>query len=260
MDTFPLPTTFSEEKSTKTEGTFVLEPCYPGYGTTLGNALRRVLLSSLPGAAITSAKIEGVDHEFTAIEGVKEDAVNILLNLKSIRLKLMGTDTATLTLSAKGKKTVTAKDFEKNAQVEVLNPEQVIATLTSDATVFTMEATAGMGRGYVPVEAREEDDEEMEIGRIAVDAIFTPIRMVNYDVEHVRVGKMTNYDRLTITVTTDGSLSPKEAMEAAASMLVDHFSIVRKGPQSAKAAKASKKDATPIPEEATPEKKTHKEE
>ncbi|MFA6512122.1 MAG: DNA-directed RNA polymerase subunit alpha [Patescibacteria group bacterium] len=232
MDSFPLPQNFIEEKSTKSEGTFVLEPCYPGYGVTIGNALRRVLLSSLPGAAITSVKIEGVDHEFTAIEGVKEDAVNILLNLKSVRLKLNDTDSATLTLKAKGKKIVTAKDFEKNSQVEVMNADQPIATLTSDAKEFIMEVTVGMGRGYVPVEAREEDDEESnEIGRIAIDSIFTPIRTVNYDVEHVRVGKITNFDRLTISVTTDGSLSPKEAMEEASSMLVDHFMIVKKGPK-----------------------------
>lgn len=243
METFPIPTTFTEEKATKTEGTFVLEPCYPGYGVTLGNALRRVLLSSLPGAAITSAKIDGVDHEFTAIEGVKEDAVNILLNIKMIRLRLIGADRATLQLKAKGKGAVTAKDFEKNAQVEVTNPDAVIATLTNDASVLTMECTVENGRGYVPVETRE--DEEMEIGRIAVDAIFSPVRVVNYDATHVRVGKMTNFDRLTLHIVTDGSITPREALSHAAQVLVDHFSILTAGenaePRELKPTKAAKK-------------------
>jgi DNA-directed RNA polymerase subunit alpha len=239
MEAFPLPTTFSEEKSAKTEGTFVLEPCYPGYGVTIGNALRRVLLSSLPGVAITSVKIDGVDHEFTGLEGVKEDVVNILLNLKMLRFALEGAEEATVSLSAKGKKTVTGKDFEKNAQVEVLTPDQQIATLTDDAATFNLEATIERGRGYVPVESQEE---QREIGRVAVDAIFTPVRNVNYTVEHVRVGKMTNFDRLTMHITTDGSLTPREALDRSAGVLVDHFSLLTlEGVKKAKKAKVEEK-------------------
>lgn len=254
MESFPLPTSFTEEKSKKHESTFVLEPCYPGYGVTLGNALRRVLLSSLPGAAITSAKIEGVDHEFTAMEGVKEDAVNILLNLKALRFRLEGADQATLKLSAKGKTEVRAKDFEKNAHVEVLNPEAPIATLTSDTATFEMEVTVEKGRGYVPVEARE--DEQLEIGRIAIDAIYTPVRTVHYDVEHVRVGKITNFDRLTMTISTDGSLTPREALVIAAQVLVDHFIILT---EDARKPSVKKEGGTPGKDTATRE-DTHKEE
>jgi len=203
-----------------------IEPFYHGYGTTVGNALRRVLLSSLVGAAITDVKIKGVDHEFSTIEGVKEDVVDIILNLKKLRFKLHTDEPVVLTLSAKGIKDVTAKDFDKNSDVDVITPNLPIATLSSKTAELNMEVIIKKGRGYETVDQREE--EEKEIGRIAIDAIYTPIVNVSMEVTQARVGQDINYDKLILGIETDGTITPEEAVETAAGILVDHFSILTK--------------------------------
>lgn len=226
MEPLPLPKQFSVTNEAEANSrTFMVEPCYPGYGTTLGNALRRVLLSSLPGAAITAVKIENVEHEFSTLPHVAEDVVTMLLNLKGVRFRLHSDETVTLTLDASGERVVTAGDISKNAQAEVVNPDHVIATLTDPKARLTMDLTVGAGRGYVPVENREK--ERLPLGTIAVDSTYTPVKNVTFDVEHVRVEQITNYDKLKITVSTDGTLSPVEAVRQAATILVDHFVAVR---------------------------------
>lgn len=203
---------------------FTISPCYPGYGTTLGNALRRILLSSLPGGAITAVKIKGVDHEFSTMEHVKEDVVDILLNLKQVRLKVYSDEAVQITLMVSGKKKVTAKDFEKNSDVEVMTPEVHIATLTDAAAKIEITVIAQKGRGYVPVEARE--NEKLDVGFMALDAVYTPVRNVNFKTEHVRVEQMTNFDKLLMDVRTDGTITPEAAMNQASQILVDHFSQI----------------------------------
>jgi DNA-directed RNA polymerase subunit alpha len=206
------------------EGTLVVEPCSPGYGTTVGNALRRVLLSSLPGAAVTAVKIKGVDHEFSTIEHVKEDVVEIILNLKAFRLKLHSEEPVKLFLSASGAKTVTAADFEKNADVEIINPEHAICTLTDKNATLEMEVTIGPGRGYRSTEERAK--EKLELGNIAIDALYSPVLNVSYKVEATRVGEKTDYDRLRLHVETDGTVSPKDAIAQSVSILLDHFNLL----------------------------------
>lgn len=224
MNTIPLPNKIYFTKDEAKTSEVVIEPLYPGYGVTLGNALRRVLLSSLPGGAVTAVKIKGVDHEFSTIPNVTEDVVDIILNLKKLRLRVHSEEPVRLTLTAKGQKVVTAADIKKDSQVEIMSPELPIATLDSKSAEFSMELIVEQGRGYVPVEMREV--EKMEIGMIAVDAIYSPVRMVNFEVENVRVGQITNYDKLTITMETDGTISGREALDMAASVLVDHFSLL----------------------------------
>lgn len=204
--------------------TVTVEPLYPGYGTTVGNALRRVLLSSLPGAAATAVKITGVSHEFSAVPHIKEDVVAILLNLKQLRFRLEGEDALVASLKVKGERVVTGKDLALPTNLSLLNPEQPIATITDKAGEFELELSVGPGRGYVPVENREK--EKLDIGTIALDAIYTPVRNVNFEVEHVRVEQMTNYDRLILDVRTDGTLSPVEAVVQAGQLLVEHFQFV----------------------------------
>lgn len=203
---------------------FTISPCYPGYGTTLGNSLRRVLLSSLPGAAIVAVKIKGVDHEFSTMEDVKEDVVDILLNLKQVRLKMHSDEAVELTLKVTGKKAVTAGNFDKNSDVEIFNKDLHIATLTGAKSEFEMTVIVEKGRGYVPVESREH--EKLDVGYMALDAVYTPIRNVNFKTEHVRVEQMTNYDKLVLDVTTDGTIEPTSAVTQACQLLVDHFNLV----------------------------------
>ncbi len=204
--------------------TFSVEPLFPGYGMTLGNSLRRVILSSLPGAAITGVKIEGVNHEFSTIKDIKEDVVEIILNLKKVCVKSFSDDVITLHLSASGEGIVTAKSFEKNADVEIVNPDQVIATLDSKSAKLEMEVQIEKGRGYVPVEKR--DGGKLGIGVIAIDALYSPIRRVRYNVESTRVGQMTDLDKLVIEVETNGVITPSEAMAQASEILVDHFLVL----------------------------------
>lgn len=214
-----------DEGEQANEGVLTVEPCFHGYGTTLGNALRRVLLSSLPGAAVTAVKIRGVNHEFQAVKGVKEDALEIILNVKSLRLKCFSDEPVKLELSVKGSKAVTAGDIVPNADVEIINPELVLATVTDDAATFEMELTVRRGRGYTTSEERT-GEAPREIGTIAIDALFSPVRNVGYRVENTRVGEITNYDKLIMNIETDGTISPKEAIEESAKILIDHFSIL----------------------------------
>ncbi len=234
-------------------GTFVIEPLSPGYGVTLGNSLRRVLLSSLEGAAIVSCRIEGASHQFATLPGVEEDVVEIILNLKTLRFDLNSTEPVTLKLSARGPKKVTAADFEANALCEIVNQEAPVATLGKTGKL-AIEIIVAKGRGYVPVEKRK--DEKLPIGTIAIDSIFTPVKKVHYEIENTRVGAETDFDKLTLEITTDGSIDPEMALGKAAKILVEHFGLVEQACQevvpaakkaiaakAAKPAKAPKKTA-----------------
>ncbi|MEK7447508.1 MAG: DNA-directed RNA polymerase subunit alpha [Patescibacteria group bacterium] len=203
---------------------FAIEPLHPGYGMTLGNSLRRVLLSSLEGAAVTSVKIEGVLHEFSTMPNVKEDVVEIIMNLKKVRVKSTSDETEYLTLSASGAGKVTAANIKKNQNVEILNPELEIATLDNKNAKLEMELRVDKGRGYVTVEKRKK--EKLGVGFIALDALYSPIRRVHYNVESTRVGQMTNLDRLVLEIETDGTMTPEEALKRSAEFLVEHFLVV----------------------------------
>jgi DNA-directed RNA polymerase subunit alpha len=202
----------------------VLEPLYPGYGVTIGNAMRRVLLSSMPGAAVTAVKIKFVDHEFSTIPNVKEDVIQIILNLKLLRVKSFSSEPVKISLKVKGEKVVTAADIKETDQVQVINKDLHIATLDNKSSELDMELTVEQGRGYVPVEARE--NQKQEVGVMAIDAIYTPIKSVHFDVSNVRVGQLTNFDKLEIVMETDGGLTGKEAMDIASHILVDHFTMM----------------------------------
>ncbi|MCI0479876.1 DNA-directed RNA polymerase subunit alpha [Candidatus Uhrbacteria bacterium] len=207
------------------EGILTVEPCTQGYGTTIGNALRRVLLSSLPGAAVTSVKIKGVDHEYSTIPHVKEDVLEIILNLKTLRMKLHAEEPVRLMLTSKGEGPVTAADFSKNADVEIVNPDLVVATLTDKSATFEMEITIGPGRGYRSTEERIK--EKLELGNIAIDALYSPVLNVSYNVEATRVGEKTDYDKLILRIETDGTITPKEACGTAVDILLDHFNLLK---------------------------------
>lgn len=198
-----------------------IKPYHPGYGPTVGNALRRVLLSSLPGAAITQMKLEGVDHEFSAIEGVQEDMVTLMLNIKGIRVSSISKEPIEIRLHKEGKGKVTANDFEIPPEVTLINPDHLIATLTDSKASLELMCVVEQGRGYVPSET--QDPKARRIGTIALDAVFTPVERVSFSVENVRVGQVTDYHALKMTITTNGSISPHEALQQAASILRDHF-------------------------------------
>ena len=204
-------------------GTYEIDGLYPGYGYTLGNSLRRIILSSLPGAAVTHVKIPGVPHEFSTIEGVKEDVVTILLNIRKIRFKLSTDEPQTITLSVKGPKVVTAGDLKLPGQVEVLNPEQHIADVTGKGN-FELELRAERGLGYISKE--EHQKERVDIGTIALDAIFSPIRRANYEVENMRVGDRTDFNRLRLVIETDGTLAPREALERSIETMIHQLKAV----------------------------------
>jgi len=258
MDDFPLPKTLTKIDGKGPHAVFAIEPLYPGYGTTIGNALRRVLLSSLPGAAITHVKVNGVTHEFSSLPYVKEDVVDILLNIKQIRLRQHQDEPVVLILKATGASSVTAGDIQPNAGAEVVNPEQVVATLTDKAANIDLELTVQRGRGYVPVENREK--ERLEIGTIAVDAIYTPVKNVNFTTEHVRVEQITNYDKLILEITTDGTISPDEALRQSALIMVDHFQFtLDQITASAAEAEATNSTVTAKPKKRTIKKKTESE-
>ncbi|OGM92448.1 DNA-directed RNA polymerase subunit alpha [Candidatus Wolfebacteria bacterium RIFOXYB2_FULL_49_7] len=206
---------------TDKEGVFEIEGLYAGYGLTVGNSLRRALLSSLPGACVTQIKIKNVKHEFTTIDGIMEDVVELALNMKKIRFAFHADEPQVLTLDVKGEKEVTAGDIKANAQVEVINPEAHIATITDKKTELSMEITVEKGLGYVPVEARKI--EKLPVGVIAIDAIFTPVTNVNFVVENMRIGERTDFNRIKLTVETDGSVKPSMAVHKAANILKDHF-------------------------------------
>lgn len=203
--------------------TFVIEPLHTGYGMTLGNSLRRVLLSSIAGAAITAFKIEGATHEFTTVEGVKEDVVDIKLNLKGVRFKVYSEEPQTLRLVKKGKGAVTAGDIQVTGDVEIVNPKHVIATIDNAKTELVMDMVVETGRGYRTV---EETGGSQPSDMIAVDALFSPVPRVRYKVENTRVGQITNLDKLSITVDTDGSITPKDAFEEAAAILINQYTAL----------------------------------
>ena len=240
MERIALPSKVTLTELGANEASVVIEPCYPGYGTTLGNALRRVLLSSWPGAAITSVKIGGITHEFTTVPHVKEDIVDLILNLKQVRLKMFEGETGTIMVKAKGEKVLTAGDLKCPSNIEVRNPEHVICHLTDKAADLEMELTVNTGRGYIPVEQREK--ERLDLGVIAIDSIYTPVRNINFNVENVRVGQMTNYDKVTLTIRTDGTITPAVAFREASQMLAEHFQhLVEAVPAEADAAEVKPK-------------------
>ena len=206
-------------------GKFVLEPLERGFGTTIGNALRRVMLSSLPGSAVTSIKIEGVLHEFQKIDGVVEDVTEIVLNIKNLVLKNHSDSVQILHLKADKEGEVKAKDIEKNSDVEIINPELVICNLAKGGNI-DMTLTVGNGRGYVDAKENGKILENKEIGVIPVDSLYSPIERISYDVESARVGQSSNYDKLTLNVWTNGSITPQEAIALAARILIEHFEIV----------------------------------
>lgn len=235
-----------EETATDTSSaTFVIEPLLPGYGATLGNTLRRVLLSSLKGAAITAVKIGDTTHEFTAVEGVSEDVVEITLNLKAVRVKYDGAEPATMSLTVKGPQTITAGDFKTPAGVEVINKDQLIAHVEKGKSL-TIEAQVESGKGYVPTEQRK--GETLPVGMIAIDSIFTPIKKIHHEVINTRVGQKTDFDKLEISITTDGSITPSFALKTSVGIITEYFglidnqiSITEAKPKAKKATKKSDK-------------------
>lgn len=238
MEKIALPKQVKFEKGEKPhEGVVIIEPCFPGFGVTLGNSLRRVLISSLPGAAVIGAKIKGASHEFMTVPHVKEDVLEILLNLKSLRLKVHTDEVVKLTLDARGEKEVTAADIEKNAEVEIANPEMVLAHITDMSGSLEIEIFVQSGRGYETIESRERAIKH-EIGYIEVDSPFSPVLNVGVNVENVRVGKMTNWDRLVLNVTTDGTITVEDAFNQSVEVLINQFNALAniKSPEAALAA------------------------
>lgn len=226
MDTIPLPHKIELAPGEKSgSATLTIEPLFPGYGTTLGNALRRVLLSSLPGAAVTEVKIAGALHEFTTIPNVKEDVLDVILNLKQLRVRLQGEEPAKLTIAVKGARKITAKDIERNARVEVVNSDLHIATTTDPQATFEAELTVEMGRGYLPTEERRKS--EREAGVIAIDALFSPVRSVGLKIENVRVGQQTNFDKVVMKIDTDGTLPADDAIRQSVEILLAHFGLLQ---------------------------------
>lgn len=218
-----LPSKLSIISEVDTKGVYEIDGLYPGYGHTLGNSLRRIILSSLSGSAITTLKIEGADHEFSVLDGVKEDVITILLHLKQVRFRLFTDEPQIVKLSVKGPKLVTAADIEVSGQVEVLNKDLYIAELTSKANL-SIEMTVQKGLGFVPKDVHQK--EKNDVGTISVDAIFTPIRRVAYEVENMRVGDKTNHNRLRMTIETDGTLTPREALEKSIVIMVEQLQAI----------------------------------
>lgn len=228
METIQLPNRPVIVETGPSTYTLSFEPLYPGYGVTVGNALRRVLLSSLPGAAVTAVKIKFADHEFSTIPHVKEDVVQIILNIKKLVLKSFSTEPVRLKLHVKRVGAVTAGDIEETDQVQVINKDLHIATLDSASGELDMEFVVEQGRGYVPVEARE--NAKYELGVLAVDAIYTPVRAAHFEITNVRVGQMTNFEKLLMTVETNGTLTGEEAFDLASRIIIDHLRLLVSGP------------------------------
>ncbi len=205
-------------------GIYEIDGLYPGYGHTLGNSLRRIILSSLPGAAITQVKIDGAAHEFATLTGIKEDVLTILLNIKRIRLALHSDEPVTMSLKKKGLGVITAGDITTPSQIEILSKDQVIGEITNKSTELNIEFTVERGLGYVPREVHQK--EKVDIGTIALDAVFTPIRRANYEVENMRVGDRTDYNRLRVMIETDGTVSPKEALEQSIEIMIHQLKAV----------------------------------
>lgn len=213
-----------EKGESANKGSVIVEPCYPGYGVTLGNSLRRVLISSLPGAAVIGVKIKGASHEFMTVPHVKEDVLEIILNLKGLRLKVHTDEVVVLKLDVHGEKEVTAADIEKNSQVEIANPELKITSITDMSGSLSMEIFIQTGRGYETIESREAV--KHELGYIEIDSAFSPILVVGMDVENVRVGKMTDWEKLVLNITTDGTISVEDAFNQAVNILIDQYNAL----------------------------------
>ncbi|MGH2515231.1 MAG: DNA-directed RNA polymerase subunit alpha [Ktedonobacterales bacterium] len=209
-------------ESEENYASYDIEPLESGYGMTLGNSLRRVLLSSLNGAAVTSIKIDGVQHEFQDVPGVKEDVTDIVLNVKRLRLRSFSERPVTMRIEVTGEQAITGADIQAPSTVEIVNPEVHIATVDDPKARFEMELVVETGKGYVPAESKEDQP----IGQIPVDAIFTPVERVNYTVEHTRVGQVTNYDKIVLQIWTDGTMTPDEALRSASHVLVEHFQMI----------------------------------
>jgi DNA-directed RNA polymerase subunit alpha len=227
MNTILLPTDISFEKGNEPNETIVtIQALDHGYGTTIGNTLRRVMLSSLEGTAVTAVKIKGVQHEFSTLDGIKEDVLEIILNLKKLVVAMHSDEAQKLTLSVSGKEgVITAADFDKNAEVDIINNDLVIATVTDKKLSLEMEVTIEKGRGYLPTE--EMDTTENEIGLIAVDAMFSPVAKVGMKVEDTRVGEITNYDKLIMNIETDGSVSAEDVIARSTEIIMQHFSWLK---------------------------------
>ena len=231
-------------------GVYEIDGLFPGYGHTLGNSLRRIILSSLPGAAITQVKIEGVEHEFSVMEGVKEDVITMLLNLKRVRLSMHSSEPLKISLKKTGPGMVTAKDMSAPSQIEILNPDQPIAEITSKNCTIDMEMTVEHGLGYVPREVHQK--EKVEVGTIALDAVFTPIRRANYEVENMRVGDRTDYNRLRLFIETDGTITSREALENSIEIMIHQLkAVIGFQEESSSTAEETAKDESP--EEASAE-------
>lgn len=218
------PTLAAIDEQSSTSATFTVEPLHTGYGNTLGNSLRRVLLSSIEGAAIVSYKIEGATHEFTTVPGIQEDVLDIGLNLKNVRFKVHSDEPVELRLEKKGSGVVTAADIKANADAEVVNPDQVIATIDGSNASLVIDFVVESGRGYRTIE--ESSESRLHSDQLALDAVFSPVRRVRYSVESTRVGQVTNLDKLVLNVETDGSISPREAFEEAAALLVNQYTAL----------------------------------
>ncbi len=227
MERIPLPQKISYEpnKDNPFKTTCIIEPCFPGYGVTLGNTLRRVLLSSLSGSAVAGFKVKGVHHEFSHLPGVKEDMIEIMLHLKQLRFRMHTAEPVRLFLSVHGDKEVRSGDIEPNAEVEIISPDQVIATLTDKNSKLEMEILVEAGRGFIAAESRL--DEGAEVDMITIDSLFSPIRSVGYKIENVRVGQITDYERLIFEFETDGSITPEEAMREATTIILEQFGALQ---------------------------------
>lgn len=256
-------------QTSPSKGTFEIEGLYPGYGVTIGNSLRRVLLSSLEGAAITQIKIEGVAHEFSTIPGVQEDVLGIMLNLKQLRFKLYGEEPQTASIKVKGEKTVTGKDIQLPSQLELITKDSPVARLTEKDAELTLELRIERGMGYVPAEVLKRT--KTDIGTIAMDAIFSPVQKVGMKTENMRVGERTDFDRVTLEIETDGSISPEQALHQACSLLMEQFRRIDEGvkeiaeqqaaaapKEKPKAEKAKKMSAKPKKKPGTASKKEKK--
>ncbi len=225
MEKISLPKKIKFEKGQQPNQQIItVEPCYPGYGTTLGNPLRRVLLSSLPGAAVVGVKIKGADHEFMALPHIKEDVLEIIMNLKQLRLKAHSDEIIKLELAAHSEKAVKASDIKKESLVEIANPNLTLAHITDMAGSLNMEIFVSCGKGYETIESREE--EKHEVGYIEIDSIFSPVLSVSVNIENVRVGKMTNWDKLILDITTDGTITPEQAFKQAVKILIEQFNAL----------------------------------
>lgn len=245
MISFPKPIKIKEE--TPTKGVFEIEELYPGYGTTFSNSLRRVLLSSLEGAAVTQVKIKGVSHEFSTLPGVLEDVIAILLAIKQMRFKMYGQDPQSAFLKVKGEKEVRGSDFKLASQLELINKDIVIAHCTQKSAELEMELKIEKGIGYVPV--AEQKKEKVDIGTLPLDAIFTPVKNVSFKVEHMRVGEKTDFDRVILEVETDGTMRPALAVQTAVEILQKHFEVIGEGLRDLKEEEPAKKETKKAPKE-----------